>query len=262
MPKQILNLRKHLRDKFISAVCFSSATGCKFSGTIERLKHSCDNDPRCSWREESQACRSGRAGPGGCCPRWRRSWPPCSPSCCLGWCARRQACPELQSPWVCMRCPLRKSPAGRSPWEERTDILFTDRVKDWLNVQRLLNMIMLVSWLSLFQEFNFGQTGALYSIIRPLCEIFTRPSNRVTMLASNHYYMINAIQGNSEHTLGTLREHISECTHVPRLAISVYIVGTCIEYGKACTEGTLASSGGQTSLHNSKHQSNTPFLLG
>ena len=40
-----------------------------------------------------------------------------------------------------------------------------------------------------------------------LFEIFTQPNTSVTILAPNHYYMINVNQANSEHILGTLREH-------------------------------------------------------
>ena len=53
--------------------------------------------------------------------------------------------------------------------------------------------------------------------------IFTRSNTRFTILAQNHCYMINATQGHSGHTLGTLREH-SENTqktltwHQPRCA--------------------------------------------
>ena len=121
-----------------------------------RSAHSRDNGPLCSWRGGNLAGRSDRAGPEVPGQGWRRSWPPCSQSCCPGWCARPRVCRALRSPWGCRRCPLWTSPAWQSPWY------------GW-------DVIALI----------FG--GAL-------------------------------------------------------------IDGTCIEYGTACTEGTLASSARQTCL--------------
>ena len=37
-------------------------------------------------------------------------------------------------------------------------------------------------------------------------EIFTQPKNSVTIIAPNQYYVVIAIQGRSEHTLGNLWE--------------------------------------------------------
>ena len=49
----------------------------------------------------------------------------------------------------------------------------------------------------------------------PLFEIFTRPNTSVTILGPNHFFMINATQGNSEHTQRTLTSLV-ERIHIPR----------------------------------------------
>ena len=38
-------------------------------------------------------------------------------------------------------------------------------------------------------------------------DIFTQPNTSVTILVPNHYYVINATQGNLEQTLGPLWAH-------------------------------------------------------